>query len=159
MRPRVLTAFLILILIFSQTPLSFAETLKGIYSGSGGMSADVHRVIMVEFAEDGSALVQQNWVGKDPQVWHARWTQEGKQVTITFDTSAKGSPQKPLVMEVKRNVLTPTSWDTATLGVMGHPKMTPFGGKNVKQHSVMTCQAINSAGPAGQCATWDSRNK
>ena len=159
MRPRTFAMLLSFSLFLCQTTLSSSETLKGVYSGSGGLSADVHRVIMVEFAEDGSALVQQNWVGKDPQVWHARWTQEGKQVTVNFDAAGKGSPQKPLVMEVKRNVLTATSWDANVLGVMGPPKMAPFGGKNVKQHSVMTCQAINSAGPAGQCATWDSRNK
>jgi hypothetical protein len=34
--------------------------LKGFYSGSGGFSPEVHRVVMIEFANDGTAIVEQN---------------------------------------------------------------------------------------------------
>jgi hypothetical protein len=33
-----------------------AEKLNGFYSGSGGISADVHRVLLIKFAADGSAI-------------------------------------------------------------------------------------------------------
>src|SRR5215469_11864061 len=67
-------------------PLFGEKKLKGFYGGSGGITPDVYRVVMVEFGEDGSAIVQQNWTGKDQQVWHTRWTQNGKQVKIVFDS-------------------------------------------------------------------------
>ena len=139
--------------------LHAADKLKGVYSGSGGMTAEVHRVLMVEFAEDGTAILQQNWQGKDPQVWHARWAQEGKQVTVTFDPVKDQPAVKPLVCEFKRGTLTPTSWDADALGVLGPPKLTPFGGKNDKPHSVATCQSLNTGNPTQNCTTWDSRSK
>jgi len=135
-----------------------AEKLKGIYSGSGGLSQEVHRVVMMEFGEDGTVLIQQNWTGKDPQVWHGSWSQEGKQVKITFNPIKDKITLKPLVMEFKRSTLTPTSWDPDALGVMGPPKMAPFDGKNIKQHSVATCQGINTRDPSQNCETWSSRN-
>jgi hypothetical protein len=137
--------------------LHAAEKLKGVYSGSGGLTAEVHRVVMVEFGEDGTAIIQQNWNGKDPEVWHARWLQEGKKLTITFD-AVKDQPQvAPLLCDLKHGTLVPTSWDGKALGVMGPPQLTPFSGKNVKQHSVATCQSVNSVNPANNCVTWDSR--
>ncbi|MDE1176606.1 MAG: hypothetical protein PW789_08350 [Edaphobacter sp.] len=159
MRSKTLAGFYALVLLLCCTASLSSETLKGFYSGSGGLSQEVHRVIMIEFGEDGSALVQQNWVGKDPQVWHGRWTMDGKTVTVAFNAEKSESPQKPLVMEMKRSVMTPTSWDAATLGVLGPPKLAPFGGKNIKQHSVATCQAIRSSDASGHCTTWDSRSK
>lgn len=136
-----------------------AEKLKGVYSGSGGLTAEVHRVVMVEFGEDGTAIFQQNWTGKDPQVWHARWVQDGKKLTITFDPVKDQPPIAPLLCDLKRGTLVPTSWDAKVLGVLGPPQLTPFGGKNVKQHSVATCQSLNSRDPSHNCATWDSRSK
>ena len=41
--------------------LHAADKLKGVYSGSGGFAPDVHRVLMMEFGEDGTAILQQNW--------------------------------------------------------------------------------------------------
>jgi hypothetical protein len=58
-------------LVLLVSSAAHADKLKGIYTGSGGMSEDVHRVVLIEFAEDGTALVQQNWVGRSPQAWHA----------------------------------------------------------------------------------------
>ena len=139
--------------------LHAADKLKGVYSGSGGMTSEVHRVLMVEFGEDGTAILQQNWQGKDPQVWHARWTQEGKQVTITFDPVKDQPAVKPLVCEMKHGTLTPTSWDANALGVLGPPQLTPFGGKNPQQHSVGTCQSLNTGNPSQNCTTWNSRSK
>ena len=139
--------------------LHAAEKLKGVYSGSGGLTAEVHRVVMVEFGEDGSAIIQQNWNGKDPQIWHARWLQDGKKLTITFDVVKDQPPIEPLLCDLKHGTLVPTSWDAQALGVMGPPQLTPFGGKNVKQHSVATCQSLNSRNPSNNCVTWDSRSK
>jgi len=140
------------------SPLAHAaEKLKGFYSGSGGMSAEVHRVVLVEFAADGTAIVQQNWVGKDPQTWHAHWVKEDKVVRVTFDTVKDKPTPDPLVMNIKRGTLVATTWDSTALGVLGPPNLMPFSGKNIQTHSVATCQAINTANPTQNCVTWDSR--
>jgi hypothetical protein len=134
------------------------EKLKGFYSGSGGLSQQVHRVVMIEFATDGTAILQQNWEGKDPQTWHGHWTQENKNVKITFDTVKDHPTPDPLLLNLKHGTLAPTSWDATALGVLGPPKFTPFGGKNVQQNTVAACQAINSNNPTHNCVTWDSRD-
>jgi hypothetical protein len=140
-------------------PSLFAAKLKGIYSGSGGLSQEVHRTVMIEFGEDGTALIQQNWTEKDPQVWHGRWTQDKDQVKIVFDPVKDQKAPDPLLMEMKRSTLTPTSWDAAAMGVLGPPKLAPFGGKNVKQHSVATCQSMNTRDPSQNCVTWSSNSR
>ena len=139
-------------------PLAFAaKKLKGFYSGSGGLSSEVHRVVLVEFAADGSALIEQSWVGKDPQDWNGRWTQDGKVVKVTFDAVKGKKTPDPLVLKIdKGDTLVPTSWDAVALGPLGPPKLTPFGGKNVQTTSVASCQALNSHDPTQACITWDS---
>ena len=148
---------LVAVMLLSVSTLHAAEKLKGVYSGSGGFTAEAHRVLMVEFGEDGTAILQQSWTGKDPQIWHARWVQDGKQVRITFDPVKDQPAVDPLVCEMKHGTLTPTSWDAKELGLMGPPPLTPFSGKNVKQRSVATCQSLNSGNPSNNCVTWDSR--
>ncbi len=154
MRYRLMLTAAVMLLV---STLHAAEKLKGVYSGSGGLTAEVHRVVMVEFGEDGTAIIQQTWQGKDTQVWHARWTQDGKKLTVTFDPVKDQPAVDPLLCDLKHGTLVPTSWDAKALGVLGPPQLTPFGGKNVKQHSVATCQSLNSANPSNNCVTWDSR--
>jgi hypothetical protein len=138
--------------------VAHADKLKGFYSGSGGISSEVHQVVLVEFAEDGSAILEQNWVGKDPLIWHARWVQRGKAVTVTFEAVKDKPTPQPLVMKIDHGTLVPTSWDSTALGAMRLPHLMPFGGKNVQTHSVASCMAINVANPAQNCITWDSRH-
>jgi hypothetical protein len=138
-----------------------ADKLKGFYSGSGGISADVHRVLIIEFAADGTALLQQKWHDKDAQTWHAHWKQDGKTVTLTYE-QAKDAPNPPpplpdpLVFTFKRDTLTATKWDATTLGYLGPPPLTPFGGKVPKVSSVAACQSMNTLDPTRDCVTWGS---
>jgi hypothetical protein len=133
-----------------------ADKLKGIYSGAGGFSQDVSRTLFIEFAADGTAILQQQWVNKDPQTWHARWKQEKKKITLTYDLQKDVPLPDPLIFEFKHGNLTATSWDATTLGLLGPPKLTPFGGKNAQVNSVAGCQSLNTADPSRFCATWGS---
>jgi hypothetical protein len=158
MKTRSITTILAVIMFASAT-LHAAEKLKGIYTGSGGFSQEVHRVLMVEFGEDGTAILQQNWEGKEPQIWHAKWTQNGKVVNVVFDVPKDAAAIDPLVCEMKHGELIPTKWDVKSLGLLGPPKLTPFGGTNPQQHSVATCQSMNTRDPSQNCTTWNSRTK
>lgn len=134
-----------------------ADKLKGFYSGSGGILAEVHRTLFVEFATDGTALLQQQWHDKDPQTWHAHWKRDGKTVTITYDAVKDVALPDPLIMTLKSGTLTATSWDLPTLGVLGPPKLAPFGGKNAQVGSVAGCVSLNTMNPTGTCVTWSSK--
>lgn len=135
-----------------------AEKLKGFYTGSGGLSAEVHRVVLVQFAEDSTALVQQNWDSGTSQVWHAHWTQEGNKVTIIFDPKKDFPKVAPLVLNIKHGSLVPETWDSAVLGPLGPPTLAPFSGKNVQKHSVAGCVAVANSNPTLQdCTQWETR--
>jgi hypothetical protein len=157
MRTRFPAVLILLVCLFAALP-AHADKLKGFYSGSGGIAETVHRVVMVQFAEDGTVLVQQNWVNRDPQVWHARWVKQGSKVTISFDPK-KDSPQvAPLVMNMKHGALVPETWDSAAMGPLGPPTLAPFGGKNVLKHSVAGCVSLANNDPSlRDCVQWETR--
>jgi hypothetical protein len=154
-------AILALLAATLSPPAQAAEKLKGFYSGSGGISADVHRVLLIEFAADGTAILQQKWHEKDPQTWHAHWKRDGKTITIIYEP-AKNDPSPPpplpapLIFTFKHGTLTPTSWDTPTLGVLGPPKLTAFDGENPQNTSVAGCRGFNTLDPRRDCVTWSS---
>ena len=151
-----LVAAVLLVVLLVSSGVCAAEKLKGFYSGSGGVSQATHRVVLVEFAADGSAIVEQTWVGKDPQMWHARWVKQGKAVTVTFDAVKDKPTPQPLLMKFNHGTLVPTSWDAATLGDLGPPNLMPFAGKNIQTQSVASCQGINARDPSQNCVTWSS---
>jgi len=157
--PLQLTALLAFTLSFAAaaTPAHAAEKLNGFYSGSGGISAEVHRVLIIEFAADGTAILQQKWHDKDPQTWHAHWKQDKKLVTLTYDPAKNSPTPDPLVFNFKHGTLTASSWDSTTLGPLGPPKLTTFGGNVPQVTSVASCQALNTTDPTQNCITWDSR--
>jgi hypothetical protein len=121
-------ASLILLGLVLSSP-AHADKLKGIYAGSGGFSQDVSRTVFIEFGANVTALLQQQWHNKDPQTWHACWKQEKKKITLTSDAVKDIQLPDPLIFAFKHGTLVPTSWDTTTLGLLGPPKLTPFGGK------------------------------
>jgi hypothetical protein len=135
-----------------------AEKLKGFYSGSGGLSEDVHRVVMVQFAEDTTAMVQQNWDNGKTDIWHAHWTQQGNRVTITFDPQKNFPRVAPLVVNIKHGALVPETWDSAVMGPLGPPTLAPFNGKNVLKHSVAGCVSLANNDPSlRDCTQWETR--
>jgi hypothetical protein len=145
------------LLVAFLSPLAHAaDKVNGFYSGSGGFSAEVHRVLLVEFAADGTAILQQKWHDKDPQTWHANWKQARNKVTITFDPTKHNPVPDPLILNIKHGTLIPTSWDITALGVLGPPQLTPFGGKVPKVTSVASCQSLNTVDPTRDCVTWGS---
>jgi hypothetical protein len=130
-----------------------AKKLKGFYAGSGG-TPQRHRTFFIEFALDGTAILQQKWNDKDLETWHAQWKQQRSQVTITFDPARHNPVPDPLVLDIKHGTLVPTSWDATAVGALGPPKLTPFGGQNPQAGSVAGCQSLNTLDPRRDCVTW-----
>ena len=71
---RILRSTCLLLTLIAVSASGFADKLKSFYMGSGGYSAEVHRVVLLELAKDGTAVLQQNWDKKDPDTWHVHWT-------------------------------------------------------------------------------------
>jgi hypothetical protein len=145
-----------LVLFGATLSSAHAAKLQGFYAGSGGVSQEVHRTVVLELATDGTAILEQKWHGKDTQTWHAHWKQQRKQVTLTFDLARHNPVPDPLVLSIKGSSLTPTSWDATTLGPLGPPTLAPFGGKNAQVYSLAGCQSLNSSDPTRDCVTWGS---
>jgi hypothetical protein len=122
-------ASLILLGLVLSSP-AYADKLKGIYAGSGGFSQDVSRTVFIGFGANVTAVLQQEWHNKDPQTWHACWKQEKKEITLTYDAVKDIPLPDPLIFAFKHG--TPTSRDTTTLGLLGPPKLTRFGGKTLR---------------------------
>jgi hypothetical protein len=148
----------LLLLSLALSPFAHAaKKLEGFYSGSGGISAEVHRVVLIEFASDGTAILQQTWQGKEPQTWHANWKQQKNKVTITYDPARHNPVPQPLILNIKHGTLVPASWDAPTLGALGPPHLSPFGGGHVPMvASVASCQSLNTLDPRRDCVTWGS---
>jgi hypothetical protein len=135
----------------------YADKLKNFYMGSGGYSAEVHRVVLLELAKDGTAVLQQNWdQKKDPESWQVHWKQDGKSLTLTFDP-AEGKPTPtPATFKMKNNSLIPVTWDSQFLGVLGPPTLMPFSSGNKAQGSLSGCKMLDYTQATG-CVQWDSR--
>jgi hypothetical protein len=136
--------------------LAHADKLKNFYMGSGGYSAEVHRVVLLELAKDGTAVLQQNWHEKQPEVWHVHWTRNGKELTLTFD-AVEGKPTPaPATFTLKNNSLIPAKWDSQYLGILGPPTLMPLSKDKKPLGSVTGCQLVDYLQPTG-CVQWDSR--
>ena len=120
MRTRFLTTMAALLLLGATLSPSAhaAKKLKGFYAGSGG-TPQRHRTFFIEFALDGTAILQQKWNDKDLETWHAQWKQQRSQVTITFDPARHNPVPDPLVLDIKHGTLVPTSWDATAVGALG----------------------------------------
>jgi hypothetical protein len=143
-----------LVFLIALAPFASADKVKGFYGGSGGLSPEDHRVVFIEFAADGTAIVQQTRHEKDTQTWHARWKKSRNSLTLTYDPAKDAPTPQPLVFSFKSGALIPTAWDASTLGVLGPPKLTPFGGRNAQAGSVSACQSLNTLDPTRDCVTW-----
>jgi hypothetical protein len=144
-------------IFFALTSFGHADKLKSFYIGSGGYSAEVHRVLLLELAKDGTAVLQQNWHEREPESWHVHWTLNGKELVLTFDTVEGKPTPAPATFNLKKNSLVPVRWDSQYLGVLGPPTLMPFGGKTQSQGSLSGCKMLDYSQPTG-CVQWDSRD-
>lgn len=135
----------------------YADKLKNFYMGSGGYAAEVHRVVLLALAKDGTAVLQQSWHDKPPETWHVHWVRDGKSLVLNFDPVAGKPTPAPASFTLKNNSLVPVKWDSQFLGVLGPPTLMPFSSKNKVQDSVSGCQMLDYSQPTG-CIQWDSRD-
>lgn len=134
-----------------------ADKLKDFYMGSGGYSAEVHRVVLLELAKDGTAVLQQNWHDKQPETWHVHWTRNGKLLVLNFDPIEGKPTPSQASFTMKNNSLVPVKWDSQFLGLLGPPTLMPFSSGNKAPGSVSGCQMVDFNQPTG-CVQWDSRD-
>ncbi|HYK37718.1 hypothetical protein [Alloacidobacterium sp.] len=152
-RPR----YVALVTIAFLAASSYADKLKNFYMGSGGYSAEVHRVVFLELAKDGTAILQQNWHEKDPEVWHLHWKLNKKSLVLDFDPVDGRPTPSQATFTLKNNSLIPVKWDSQFLGILGPPTLMPFSSGNNAPGSVSGCKLVDYTQPTG-CIQWDSRD-
>lgn len=144
-------------LVLALAVSGYADKLKSFYMGSGGYSAEVHRVLLLTLAKDGTAVLQQNWHEKQPETWHVHWKRDGKSLMLTFDPVDGKPTPAPATFTMKNNSLVPVKWDSQFLGLLGPPTLMPFSSKSKAPGSVSGCQMLDYSQPTG-CTQWDSRD-
>jgi hypothetical protein len=104
-----------------------AEKLKTYYSGSAQTAEGASRLIMLQFAQDGTAVLQQDDDGQPSVKQHVHWSKKGDRVILTFD-AVEGQPTPlPLYFLMKNNTLVPQTENATGLSVLGYPTLQPFG--------------------------------
>ena len=151
------STYVLLFAMILSAASGYADKLKNFYMGSGGYSAEVHRVVLLELAKDGTALLQQNWHDKDPETWHVHWTLDKKSLVLNFDPVEGKPTPAPASFTLKNNSLVPVKWDSQFLGILGPPTLMPFNSGNQAQGSLSGCKMLDYTQPTG-CVQWDSRD-
>jgi hypothetical protein len=144
------------VLAVSAATAHAAAALKTFYSGSSMASDGSARTITVQFSEDGTGLYEDN-SGKGDIKKNVHWFRDGKKVTIEFEPVSGQAAAPPLAFEVQRSSLVPVGDFNAQIGILGFPKLHPFGpAKVVKSSGLPTC--VNGMpGPCAMRETWSSR--
>ena len=73
---------------------------------------------------------------------------------LKHEIGTTGGDTQPVT--IKHGALVPASWDVPTLGILGPPHLTPFGGNVPMVTSVASCQSLNTLDPRRDCVTWGS---
>ena len=113
--------------LLSLSPLaSFADTAN-VRSGFAGIyvtrAPKTAPTMSVSLGVDGSATVTQD-PGQGSTTYFGKWSDNGRQIKVTFDANA-GEPQPaPMVFEEHNGKLQPVSWDRSAWGTAQPPTMT-----------------------------------
>ena len=95
--------------------------LSGIYQGHAPASDAAKRVYTLNLASDGTAILTTQYIGKENVTMHGRWTQNGRQIVLTFDSMGPNGPPRPITFRHRNRELSPVHWDPNEWGRTGPP--------------------------------------
>ena len=113
--------------VLSSSPLAAVAATANIHANFAGIYVTrlpkTDPSMSVSLGADGSATVTQD-PGQGSTTYFGKWSDDGRQVKVTFNAVA-GEPQPdPMVFEVLHNKLQPVSWDHEAWGNTHPPTMT-----------------------------------
>ena len=125
-RPLIARSFLALFWILPAlcSPLSargHESDISGVYQGHAPASDAARRVYTLNLASDGTAMLTTQYIGKENVTMHGRWTQNGRQIVLTFDSMGPNGPPHPLTFRHRGHELSPVHWDPNEWGRAGPP--------------------------------------
>jgi hypothetical protein len=103
------------------TMLGAEPEAAGIYQGHAPAGDAAKRVFTLNLAPDGDAMLTTLFIGKDGATQRGHWTQNGREVVVTFDAMGPNKPPRPLTFRHHRHELSPIHWDSSEWGRAGPP--------------------------------------
>jgi NlpE N-terminal domain len=94
---------------------------SGVYQGHAPASDAARRVYTLNLASDGTAMLNTQYIGKNNVTMHGRWTQSGRQITLTFDSMGPNGAPRPITFRHRDHELSPVHWDPNEWGRAGPP--------------------------------------
>jgi hypothetical protein len=124
-RPFALPALCWLILTACAMPQGLAAKvlLPGTYQGHAPKSDPAKRTFTLTLQNDGTAMFNTQYLGKDNVVEHGHWTPNGTQVVLTLDAMGPNRPPAPITFRHRDHVLSPLHWDVSEWGRAGPPTL------------------------------------
>jgi NlpE N-terminal domain len=95
--------------------------LAGVYQGRAPASDAARRVYTLNLASDGTAMLTTQYIGKDNVTMQGRWTRNGREIVLTFDSLGPNGPPRPITFRYRGHELSPVHWDPNEWGRTGPP--------------------------------------
>jgi hypothetical protein len=95
----------------------------GTWKGHAPAADAARRVFTLQLAQDGTAVWDTLYIGKDSVTQHGRWTRSGRQITLTFDAVGSNKPPQPITFRFYGEQLHPVQWDKSEWGKAGPPAL------------------------------------
>jgi NlpE N-terminal domain len=95
--------------------------LAGVYQGRAPASDAARRVYTLNLASDGTAMLTTQYIGKDNVTMQGRWTRNGREIVLTFDSLGPNGPPRPITFRYRNHELSPLHWDPNEWGRTGPP--------------------------------------
>jgi hypothetical protein len=112
--------------LLSMMPAAFAAGAVNNHSIAGMYLTRLPKTeptMSVSLGADGTATVTQD-AGQGSSTYFGKWSDEGRQVKVTFDALEGEQQPAPMVFEVLHDKLQPVTWDRGVWGKLQPPTMT-----------------------------------
>jgi NlpE N-terminal domain len=123
--------------------------LSGTYQGHAPAADAARRVFTLELVQDGTAILDTLYIGKEDATQHGRWTLSGSQVVLTFDAMGPNRPSHPITFRHRDHALSPIHWDPSEWGRSGPPVLHRSRSKTISSGNLPD---LSIALPRPSCA-------
>jgi hypothetical protein len=114
--------------------------LSGTYEGRAPAGDAARRVFTLSLAIDGTATFTTLYIGKGDATQRGRWTQNGNQIVLAFETLGQNRPPSPITFLHRDHELSPVQWDKSEWGRKGPPVLHRAAPKTMSSNRLSISQ-------------------
>jgi hypothetical protein len=102
-----------------------ADDISGTYQGKAPAADASRRVFTLQLVQDGSAVFNTLYLGRDNTTQRGHWTLNRSEVLLTFEATEPNRPLRPITFRYRYrdHVLSPLHWDPNEWGRKGPPAL------------------------------------